>query len=112
MFYSQLLAGSLLKFENVYIKYVYSFYLQKEIHDLEMQLAEESENKQSCLQQFTAVKAELEKELYAFIFIYHCTLKQTLELSNLPLVYVKICFFYFYFQLTIIFNSLSKVFLI
>ncbi|XP_060088971.1 synaptonemal complex protein 1 [Heteronotia binoei] len=35
---------------------------EKEIHDLEMQLADESENKQSCLQQLTAVKAEFEKE--------------------------------------------------
>ncbi|XP_077191102.1 synaptonemal complex protein 1 isoform X2 [Paroedura picta] len=35
---------------------------EKKIHDLETQLAGESENKQSCLQQLTALKAELEKE--------------------------------------------------
>lgn len=47
-----------------------------------MQLADECENKQSCLQQLTALKAELEKELYAFTFIYNCAFKLALVLSD------------------------------
>ncbi|XP_063153448.1 synaptonemal complex protein 1 [Candoia aspera] len=36
---------------------------EKEIHDLEMQLSDEFENKQNCFQQLTTLKAELEKEI-------------------------------------------------
>lgn len=45
-------------------------YLQKEIHDLEMQLSDEFENKQNCFQQLETLKAELEKEMYVLILIY------------------------------------------
>lgn len=45
-------------------------YLQKEIHDLEMQLSDEFENKQNCFQQLATLKAELEKEMYVLLLIY------------------------------------------